>query len=98
MNHLIADALYDLTSISNNFSEIMLLTFGMETFQKMWDKYPRYQELATTTYPSTVQPIEIEHDLNEKTKEMIDMFKTDPGNPIGIICGSGAGIKDKQFC
>lgn len=98
MNKKISETLYGLTRTASDFSNIIGMTCSLITFIKMYDKYPRYRELLMTTYPDTMQPVEIEAEQEKRTNEVIELFKNDPGNPIGLIFSSGTGIKPKQFC
>lgn len=97
MNRRVAETIHNLSCIASETSSIMMCTFSLETFLKMYRDNERYRELFNTEYPSTMQPVEIEQDLDIKTNECIEMFKADPKNPIGMIFRSGTGIKPKQF-
>lgn len=98
MNKKISETLYGLTRVASDFSNIICLTFGIETFIDMYNRSERYRELMSTSYPDTMQPSEIEAEQDRRTQEVMDIFKNDPGNPIGMIFASGTGIKPKQFC
>lgn len=96
-NEKIAKLLHGLVTITADFSNILGLTFSAETFMQMYDKYPRFRELITTHFSKDQQPIEIEKQINALTAELVEIFKNDPGNPIGTILEAGTGIKIKQL-
>lgn len=97
MNKEIAETLHWMTTIATDFSNVVGLTFGAESFIEMYNKSPEYRELIATTYPDTMQPSEIEAEQEKKMEQVIKLFKDDPGNPIGMIFRTGTGIKPKQF-
>ena len=97
MNKEIAETLHWITTIATDFSNIIGLTFGLETFIDMYNKYPEYRELMATSYPNTMQPVEIEAEQKKRTEQVIKLFQNDPGNPIGKIFSTGTGINAKQF-
>lgn len=96
-NKEIAETLHWMTIIATDFSNVVGLTFSLETFIDMYNKSPEYRELMATSYPDTMQPAEIEAEQEKKTAQVINLFKKDPGNPIGKIFSTNTGIKAKQF-
>lgn len=97
INHNISQVLYNLRSISINFSLIMNLNFTAETFIQGYVNNPRIREIMESHFDSTMQPSEIEKKLQELQKEEIEIFMSDPNNPIGVILRAGTGIKHKQL-
>ena len=86
-----------LRDISLDFSLIMNLNFSYFTFTEMYQKYPRIKEIMECKFDDSMQPRDIEIMIDNYLKEEIEIYKNDPGNPIGIIFKAGTGIKAKQF-
>ena len=97
INYAISEVLYNLRNISIDFSMIMGLNFSWLTFGKMYDKYPEIRDMMEVTFPENMQPHAIEEKLSELQNREIEIYKNDPGNPIGIIFKTKSGIKAKQF-
>lgn len=96
INRCIADVTYMLSSISLDFSIFMGLHFDETTLQKAYED-PKIKDVMETTFPSDLQPIDIEAKLNAYENTMVEYFKNDPGNPIGIILRAKTGMKTKQL-
>jgi len=86
-----------LINISVDFSEIMNLGFSYFTFMNMYNKYPRIKEIMESTFDDSMQPRDIELTIDKYLKEEVDIYKNDPGNPIGLMFKANTGIKQKQF-
>ena len=97
INHNISRVLYNLRSISINFSIIMNLNFTAETFLQGYQNNPRIRQIMESHFDHTMQPSEIEKQLHELQQEEIEIFMNDPHNPIGVILSAGTGIKHKQL-
>lgn len=100
INERIADVIYNYRNISLDFSLIMNLNFGYDTFLKMYDEIPRIKEIMDASYDDLEQPYDIEQRLSEYQDEVIDIIKYDKDfgfNPIGVILRSETGIKHKQL-
>ena len=94
----LADAIFDLGSISTNFSFILGTSIETNSFMDIEEKYPRAKEISSYHMPPNIQPAEAEKIVAGMTKEMVDIFKNDPDNPIGVILRAGSGIKIQQLC
>ena len=95
---VIADMLYRLGTISNDFTLLLGLTINLETFMDVADRIPRFNEILHMKLDPDMQPNEIEELLDEIEKEEIDILMNDPvGNLIQPILRSGSGIKTKQL-
>lgn len=98
INMVIADMLYRLGTISNDFTLLLGLTINLETFMDVADRIPRFNEILHMKLDPDMQPNEIEELLDEIEKEEIDILMNDPeGNLIQPILRSGSGIKTKQL-
>ena len=97
VNFSTSEVCYELRKISENFSIILNLTFGMDTFLEMYKDNPRIHEIMEAGYDDLNQPYDIEQRINGYQKEVIEILKSEENNPIGIILRSGTGIKHKQL-
>lgn len=95
-DHIISDVLHNLRSISIDFSLILGLNFSAKTFIDMY-KNPEIKEIMEVTFDESMQPHEIEKKLQELQDRQIDIYKSIPDNPIGVILSSKTGIKTKQL-
>lgn len=84
--------------ISIDFSIIMNLNFSYFTFLDMYKKYPRVREIMECKFDPSMSTRDIEKAIESLTNEEIEIYKNDPGNPIGTIFKSGTGIKHKRLC
>lgn len=83
--------------LSSNFAVIMNLSFGMDTFIDAYQNNDEVREIMDATYSDLGQPSEIEQRINGFQHRLIDIYKADPLNGIGIILNADAGIKHKQL-
>ena len=97
VNNTISMVLYKLRKIGEDFSIILGLNFSAHTFIDMYQKNADVRRLMETEFTLNQQPHEIEEILNQSEKELIDIFKSIPDNPLGVILRAGTGIKHKQF-
>ena len=96
INENVSNVLYDLRSISLDFSDIMNLTFSDNDFIEMYNN-PEYRDAMTVHLSDDMQPVEVEKILSQHQKKLIDMLKKDKTNPVGIMLRSKTGIKEKQL-
>lgn len=94
INHYSADVMYDLCSISLYFSFIMGLHYSDHTFIEM---YANYKDLMEKTFSQTMQPVEIESELNALEKDLTNRLREDKNNPIGVMIRAKTGLKVKQL-
>ena len=97
INYRISDVLYNLRRISIDFSLIMGLNFNATTFFEMYEKNDEIRDMMEVTFESSMQPHEIEQELAELQDREIEIYKNDPGNPIGVLLNANTGVKHKQF-
>lgn len=97
INYRISDVLYNLRRISIDFSLIMGLNFSAVTFFDMYEKNDDIREMMEVTFDSSLQPHEIEQQLSELQSREIDIYRNDPGNPVGVLLNANTGVKYKQF-
>lgn len=86
-----------LRNISLDFSLIMNLNFSYFTFIEMYKKYPRIKEIMECKFDESMQPRDIELAIDKNLEEELNIYRNDPGNPIGVILNSHTGIKHKQL-
>lgn len=96
LNVILADMIYDLSRISNEFSILLGLTVNIETFIDVANKSPRFDEIIHTKVDESLQPSEVEDQLNALTKEEMQILLDVP-NPLTPILKVGSGIKSKQL-
>ena len=97
VNHSVSDVLYNLRRISIDFSIIMNLTLSSETFLSVYRDNDRMKKIMNTKFTLDMQPADIEKELNALMNEEIDIFKSIPNNPVGVILQANTGIKHKQL-
>lgn len=97
INYRISDVLYNLRKISIDFSMILGLNFSANTFFDMYQNNDEVREMMEIKFDNSMQPHEIEQKLSEMERKEIQIYKNDPGNPIGVLLNAGSGVKYKQF-
>lgn len=97
INYDISNVLYNLRSISLDFSIIMGLNFSLNTFIDLYEGNDEIRDMMEITFEQTMQPYDIETKLHELQEREIDIYKSDKKNPIGVILRAGSGIKHKQL-
>lgn len=97
INYAISEVLYNLRKISIDFSLILGLNFSACTFFDMYNDYDEIREIMEVKFADNMQPHEIEQQLQELQDREIDIYKSIPDNPIGVILKARTGIKTKQF-
>lgn len=97
VNYAISEVLYNLRSISLDFSLILGLNFSASMFIDMYNDIPEMKELMECTFEENLQPHEIEQLLQSYEDREISILKQIPDNPLGIILRAGTGIKHKQL-
>ena len=97
INYSISEVLYNLRKISIDFSIIMGLNFSLSTFIDMYEGNDEIRDIMESSFDETMQPHEIEQKLNDLQEREINIYKSNPDNPIGHILRAGSGIKHKQF-
>lgn len=97
INRSVSEVLYNLRRISIDFSLIMNLTIGSETFLNLYKDNARMKEIMETTFPIEMQPSEIEDELTKLMEEEMAILKSIPDNPVGVILRANTGIKPKQL-
>jgi len=97
INYSVSKVLYNLRTISIDFSLILGLNFTLKDFIDKYNNNPRMKELMECTFDKELQPYEVEQILNGYEKELLQIFMSDKKSPIGVILRSGQGIKHKQL-
>lgn len=97
INNALSEVLYNLRQISIDFSLILGLNFSAPTFFDMYETNDEIREIMEITFPENSQPHEIEQKLHEIEAREIEIYKSDPDNPIGVLLRAKTGVKSKQF-
>lgn len=97
INYRVADVLYNLRTISNDFSNILGLTFSIVNFMDKYENNEEIRNIMEVTFDETMQPYEIEKKVQELQDREIAIYKQDYQNPIGALLRAGTGVKAKQF-
>lgn len=92
-----SDVLYRMREISIIFSLVMNTTMDISHFTSMYQKYGRMKEIMESKFSPDMQPKDIEEELNTFEREIVEMFKAEPNNPVGVILRSRTGMKTKQL-
>lgn len=96
MNKVSHDVIYNLGRISSDFNELLGLTMNAESFMKIADRNERFDEIIRTKFDDAMQPQDVEHQSNELTDEIIEIFKAEEGC-LQPILRSDTGIKSGQL-
>ncbi len=97
LNSVLHDILYRLNKIPKDFNNLMGITLNLEnSFIKVANENPRFNELIRTKIPEDMQPKDIENYLNDLMKEEIEILKS-TDNCFQPMLLSGEGIKDQQL-
>ena len=96
LNKAIADLLYRLLQITNDFNMIMGLSINLESFINVAKRNPRFNEIIRTTVDEDGQPYEVEQYLNSLMEEEIEILKKED-NVLKPILLAGTGIKNEQL-
>lgn len=97
INFAISEVLYNLRMISIDFSLLLGLNFSATTFFDMYNNREEIRDIMEVKFDDSMQPHEIEQQLQELQDREIAIYKSIPDNPIGVILKAGTGIKTKQF-
>ena len=97
INYTISEILYNLRSISLDFSQVMNLNFTLKTFIDVYQNNQTIHDLMESKFDRGMQPYEIEDLLHKYEDEEIKAYKALHDNPIGVILRAGTGIKTKQL-
>ena len=97
INHNISNVCHNFRQLVLDFSVIMNLNFGMRDIIDMYNGDEEIRQIMESRYDDLSQPYEIEERLNKYQNRFIEILKSQPDNPIGIVLRSGEGIKHKQL-
>ena len=97
LNVNISEILYMLRKISVDFSLILGLNFSANTFFNMYENNDEIRDIMEVTFDKHLQPHDIEQKIQQLQDREIEIFKSDPKNPLGVILKSNTGIKQKQL-
>lgn len=97
INYDISEVLHNFRKISEDFSLILGLNFSEYDFIDAYNTNEEIRDMMECTFDPNMQPHEIEKLLQQYQEREIEIYKSMPENPIGIILRAGTGIKHKQF-
>lgn len=97
INFAVSKLLYNLRRISIDFSVIMNLTLGSENFLFSYRDNKRLHEIMETEFCLDMQPADVEEQLNKLNEEEIEIFKSIPNHPVGVILNADTGIKHEEI-
>ncbi len=95
-NKLIDDIAYHMRAISTAFSPIMGMGMSIYNIYKMEEQFPEISELMYGTIDPTLQPVEIEKILHERTDRIIELF-SETDNDLRPLFLSGKNLSKDQF-
>lgn len=101
MNIDICKVLYNLRSISINFSILIGLDFSAPLFIDLYNNNEEIRSMMECTFKETDQPHDVEQKLNQYENRLVELVTQIPDNHLGIALRAKTGIKTKQlreFC
>ena len=97
LNNVLHDIIYRLNKIPRDFNSLMGITLNLEnSFIKVANENPRFNELIRTKIPEDMQPKDIENYLTDLMNEEIEILKNTE-NCFQPMLLSGTGIKSEQL-
>lgn len=95
-NKIIDDIAYHMRAISTAFSPIMGMGMSIHNIYKMEEQFPEISELMYGSIDPTLQPVEIEKILHERTDRIIELF-SETDNDLRPLFLSGKNLSKDQF-
>ena len=95
-NRMVDDMAYHMRAISTSFSIIMGMGMSVYNIYTMEKQYPEIGEIMYGTIDSSLQPVEIEKILHERTERLVDLF-TLSDNDLRPLFLSGKNLSQDQF-
>lgn len=97
-NKTIDEICYHMTAISNAFSLLMGMGISIYDIIQTEKRNPEMTELIFGSIDQNLQPVEIEEELNRRTKRLIELFVQDVGNnDLKPLFLSGKNLSEGQF-
>ena len=97
LNAVLHDIIYRLNKIPKDFNSLMGITLNLEnSFIKVANENPRFNELIRTKIPEDMQPKDIENYLNDLMIEEIEILKS-TDNCFQPMLIAGGAIKEEQL-
>lgn len=97
-NKIVDDICYNITAIANAFCLLMGMGISIYDIRQIEKRNPEMTELIHGSIDNTSQPIEIEADLEKRTKRMIELIIHDTEfNDLKPIFLSGKNLSEAQF-
>ena len=98
INFVISEVLYNLRKISEDYSIILGLNFSAPMFVDLYNTIPEMKEMMECKFDESMQPHEIERKLQEYEDKEIELLKSQPNNPLGVVLRANTGIKHRIIC
>lgn len=96
-SRIVDEITHHMTAISKAFSPIFGLGVSVYSIIQADKRNPRIGELMHQKLDPNLQPVEIEEELNKRTKELIDLFVADEDNDLKPLFQSGNNLSTGQF-
>lgn len=96
-SRIIDEITHHMTAISRAFSPIFGLGVSIYSIIQADKRNPRIGQLMHEKLDPNLQPVEIEAELNKRTRELIDLFVADEDNDLKPLFQSGNNLSTGQF-
>lgn len=97
-NLLISDICHSIICISHAFCLLMGMGVSIYNIKQIEERYPEVAKLIHSPIDATMEPDQIEDELNRRNDRLIEILTKDPVmNDFQPLFASGAGIKPAQF-
>lgn len=101
-NGLIDDIYHGINAIAHGFGMLIGNGISIHNIMTLEEKYPEVHKIMYTDIDENLTPKEIEDELNDRTRRLIDIISNDTSidgefNDFKALYASGAGIKPAQL-
>ncbi len=96
-SRIVEEITHHMTAISQAFAPLFGLGISVYSIIQADKRNPRIGELMHEKLDPTMQPTEIEAELNKRTQELIDLIVEDPDNDLKPLFKSGNALSTGQF-
>ena len=98
MNEIMADTTFKLSEVSNVFNSFIGISTNIETFIDLQTRIPEFNEIMESTLDERMQPAEIEAELADQRKRIVDLIVSDDRpNMMKALVQPQSGLNVKQF-
>lgn len=97
-NAMVEQLYHYIISIAHAFCLLMGMSISLYDLHQLELRDPEVSHLMRDEIDTSLEPHEIEEELNRRNKRLIEKLRTDPiGNDYKPFFASGTGLKDAQF-